>query len=59
MHSPTRRAAKALPGLVVAAGLALAADPPGSAPSTGEGATEKQIFSGTLPDVAGASKEAR
>ena len=58
MHSPARRAAKALPGLVVAAGLALAAGPPGRAPSTGEG-TEKQILSGKLPNVPGASKEAR
>jgi quercetin dioxygenase-like cupin family protein len=53
MHSPARRAAKALPGLVVAAGLALAADPPGRAASTGEGATEKQIFSEKLPNVPG------
>src|SRR5262245_50922840 len=53
MHSPARRAAKALPGLVVAAGLALAADPPGRAASTGEGATEKHIFSQKLPNVPG------
>ena len=53
MHSPARRSAKALPGLVVAAGLALAADPPGRAASTGEGATEKQIFSQKLPNVPG------
>src|SRR2546425_12098202 len=38
MHSPAQRAAKAPPALVVAAGLALAADPPGRAASTGEGA---------------------
>src|SRR5262245_31538520 len=53
MHSPARRAAKAVPGLVVAAGLALAADPPGRTPSIGEGATEKQIFSQKLPNVPG------
>jgi len=46
MHSsPARRRAKALTGLVVAAGLTLAADPPGQAASTGEGETVKQIFS--------------
>ena len=44
MHSPLRRAAKALAGLVVAAGFALAAAPPGGAASIGEGATEKQIL---------------
>jgi hypothetical protein len=43
MHSPLRRAAKALAGLVVAAGFAPAAAPPGGAASIGEGATEKQI----------------
>jgi len=48
-----RRAAKALPALVVAAGLALAADPPGTQPRLGEGAAEKQVFSGKLPNVAG------
>src|SRR5262245_45708265 len=53
MHSPERRAATALPGLVVAAGLALAADPPGRAASMGEGATEKQILSQKLPNVPG------
>src|SRR5262245_35491359 len=54
MHSsPTRRAAKALTGLVVAAGLVLAAEPPGQAASTGEGATEKQLFSQKLPNVPG------
>jgi quercetin dioxygenase-like cupin family protein len=53
MHSSARRAAKALPVLLVAAGLALAADPPERAASTGEGATEKQIFSGKLPNVPG------
>ena len=53
MHSPARRAAKALTGLVVAAGLALAAASPGRAASTGEGATEKQIFSGKLPNLPG------
>jgi quercetin dioxygenase-like cupin family protein len=53
MYSPARHAAKALAGLVVAAGLALAADPPDRAASLGEGATEKHIFSGKLPNVAG------
>ena len=54
MHSsPARRAAKTLTGLVVAAGLALAADPPGQAASTGEGETVKQIFSQKLPNVPG------
>ena len=53
MHSPARRAAKAMPALVVAVGLALAADPPSRAVSTSEGATEKQIFSGKLPNVPG------
>ncbi len=53
MHCPAQRAVKALPALVVAAGLALAADPPGRAASTGEGATEKQIFTEKLPNVPG------
>ena len=54
MHSsPARRAAKVLTGLVVAAGLALAADPPGQAASTGEGETVKQLFSQKLPNVPG------
>jgi hypothetical protein len=54
MHSsPARHAAKALTGLVVAAGLALAADAPGEAASTGEGETRKQIFSQKLPNVPG------
>jgi quercetin dioxygenase-like cupin family protein len=52
MHSPAQRAAKALPAVVVAAGLALAADPPGRA-APGEGATEKQILSQKLPNVPG------
>jgi quercetin dioxygenase-like cupin family protein len=50
MHSPTRRAAKPLAGLVVV-GFALAATPPGRAASIGEGATEKQVFS--EPNVPG------
>jgi hypothetical protein len=50
MHSPARRAAKAL---VVAAGLAFAAAPPARATSPGEGATEKQILSEKLPNVPG------
>jgi len=54
MHSsPARRAAKALTGLVVAAGLALAADSPGQAASTGERVTVKQLFSQKLPNVPG------
>jgi hypothetical protein len=53
MHSPLRRAAKALAGLVVAAGFALGAAPPGRAASIGEGATEKQILSEKLPNVPG------
>ena len=54
MHSsPARRAAKALTGLIVAAGFTLAAAPPGRAASTGEGATEKQIFSEKLPNIPG------
>ena len=54
MHSfPARRAAKALTGLVVAAGLALGADALGQAASTGEGETVKQIFSQKLPNVPG------
>src|SRR5262249_58029176 len=48
-----RRAAKALTGLVVAVGLALAADPPGQAASTGEGETVKQSFRQKLPNVPG------
>ena len=53
MHSPLRRAATALAGLVVAAGLALATAAPGGAASIGEGATEKQILSEKLPNVRG------
>ena len=49
MYSPTRRAAKALAGLVIAAGLALDAGPPARAASPGEGATVKQIHSEKLP----------
>src|SRR5262249_45826702 len=52
MHSsPARRRAKALTGLVVAAGLTLAAGPPGPAASTREGETVKQIFSQKLPNL--------
>ena len=53
MHGPAQGTLKALPALVVAAGLALAADPPGRAASTGEGVTEKQLFSQKLPNVPG------
>ena len=52
MHSPAHRAAKTLPAVVVAAGLALGADPPGGA-APGEGATEEQILSQKLPNVPG------
>jgi quercetin dioxygenase-like cupin family protein len=48
-----RRTAKALAGLAVAAGLALAADPPDRAASTGEGETVKTLFSKKLPNVPG------
>ena len=40
-------------GLAVAAGLALAADPPDRAASTGEGETVKMVFSEKLPNVPG------
>jgi len=53
MQSPARRAAKELAGLAVAAGLALAAAPPGRAASTGEGATVKPLLSEKLPNVPG------
>src|SRR5262252_2430371 len=53
MHSPARRAAKGLAGLVIAAGLILAAAPPDRAASTGEGAIVKQILSEKLPNVPG------
>ena len=53
MHPSARRAAKAVAGLVVAAGLALAADPPGQAASIGGGATQKQILSQKLPNLPG------
>jgi quercetin dioxygenase-like cupin family protein len=52
-YSPSRRNAKVLAGLVLAAGGALAADLQGGTASPGEGATEKQIFSGKLPNVPG------
>ena len=53
MHYPTRRVAKALASLLVVAGFALAAAPPGRAASIGEGVTEKQILSEKLPNVPG------
>jgi hypothetical protein len=52
-YSPRRRAAKALVGLVLATGVAVAADTPGGTASPSEGATEKQIFSQKLPNVPG------
>src|SRR5262245_10215519 len=48
-----RSAAKALAGLAVVAGLALAADAPVRAASTGEGETVKTVFSQKLPNVPG------
>jgi quercetin dioxygenase-like cupin family protein len=53
MHSAARRAAKAVAGLLVAAGLALAAAPQGREAPAGEGTTDKQIFSEKLPNVPG------
>ena len=53
MHSPARRAVKALAGLAIAAGLALTAAPPGRAASIGEGATVKPLLSEKLPNVPG------
>ena len=53
MRSLARRAARALTGLVVVAGLALVTAAPGGAASIGEGATEKQILSEKLPNVPG------
>ncbi|HEY9227579.1 MAG TPA: cupin domain-containing protein [Gemmatimonadaceae bacterium] len=53
LYSPSRRAAKALACLLLAATIALAAGQPGGTASPGEGATEKQIFSGKLPNVPG------
>src|SRR5262245_66604042 len=54
MHSSlARRAAKALTGLVVAAGLALAADQPGHGASTGEGEAVKEIFRPKVPKFPG------
>src|SRR5262245_22352956 len=47
------RRAKALTGLVVAAGLTLAADPPGPPAASGEGESMKHIFSQKLPNVPG------
>ena len=48
---PDRRRAYGL--AQIAAGLVLAADPPGQAASTGEGETVKQVFSQKLPNVPG------
>src|SRR5215831_13162914 len=50
---PARSAAKALTGLIVAAGFLVAAAPPGRGASPGEGATEKQILGQKLPNVPG------
>ena len=47
------RTAKALAGLAVAAALALAAEPPARAASTGEGETVKKLFSDKRPDLPG------
>jgi len=48
MHSPARRSAKALAGLAIAAGLALAVAPLGRAASIGEGAIVKPLLSETI-----------
>ena len=53
MHSPARRSAKALAGLAIAAGLALAVAPLGRAASIGEGAIVKPLLSEKLPNVPG------
>jgi quercetin dioxygenase-like cupin family protein len=53
MFSPAPRVGKALAGLAVAAGLALAPAPPSRADSTGEGATVMPLFSEKLPNVPG------
>jgi quercetin dioxygenase-like cupin family protein len=53
IYSLSRRAAKALAGLVLAAGVVFAAATLGGTASAGEGASEKQIFSGKLPNVPG------
>ena len=53
MHSPARRSAKALAGLAIAAGLALAVAPLGRAASIGEGAIVKPLLSEKLPTVPG------
>lgn len=53
MRPLARPAAKALLRLLLAAGLALAAAPPGRAASTGEGATVKSVLSAKLPNVPG------
>ena len=53
IYSASRRAAKTVAGLVLAAAVALAADTLGGTASAGEGASEKQIFSGKLPNVPG------
>ena len=48
MHSPARRSAKALAGLAIAAGLALAVAPLGRAASIGKGAIVKPLLSETI-----------
>ena len=53
MHFPARRSAKALAGLAIAAGLALAVAPLGRAASIGEGAIVKPLLSEKLPNVPG------
>ena len=53
IYSLSRRAARAVAGLVLAAGVVLAADTLTGTASAGEGASEKQIFSEKLPNVPG------
>jgi quercetin dioxygenase-like cupin family protein len=53
LYCSTRRGAKALACLLLAARVPVAADPPRGMPSHGEGEIIKQIFSGKLPNVPG------
>jgi len=53
LYSPTRRGAKPLVCLLLAAMVPLAADPPRGTAPPGEGTSVRQIFSGKLPNVPG------
>jgi quercetin dioxygenase-like cupin family protein len=53
MYSPARRVGKALAGLAVAAGLALALAQPDRPASAGEGETVKTLLTQKLPNVPG------